>query len=217
MSKFCMQCGAQIDDDNATVCPSCGASQDSAPDSGSVNPVMAEDSTSGSKKMFPVLIAAAAVALVILILIFKALFGGSYKDPIDNLCKAMETGKGKYLYKSMPEFMIEDEYDDMKKSEIIDELDKSGEDLLDDLEDEYGDDIKVSYKIKDKEKIDKDDLKDMEDDIEDYYDAKVKVQKGYEVTLRLKIKGDDDDDSEKMTFNVYKIDGKWCMETNRLI
>ncbi|MCM1228062.1 MAG: zinc ribbon domain-containing protein [Clostridium sp.] len=217
MSKYCMQCGAQIDDDNAAVCPSCGANQDSAPTANGVDPVIVENPTDGSKKMFPVLIAAAAVVLVVFILILKALFGGSYKDPIDNFCKAMETGKGKYLYKSMPEFMIEDEYDDMKKSEIIDELDEVGEDLLDSLEDEYGDDIKVSYKIKSKEKIDKDDLKDMEDDIEDYYDAKVNVQKGYEVKLRLKIKGDDDDDSEKVTFNVYKIDGKWCMEADSLI
>ena len=31
------------------------------------------------------------------------------------------------------------------------------------MEDELGDDVKISYKIKDKEKIDKDDLEDMEE------------------------------------------------------
>lgn len=211
MSKFCMQCGAQIDD-NAEICQSCGANQNNV----SANASVAEVNDK-SAKTTPILIAAAAVVIVIVLLIFKALFGGSYKDPIDNFCKAMETGKGKYLYKCMPEFMIEYEYEDMKKSEILDELDDIGKDILDDLEDDYGDDIKVTYKIKNKEKIDKDDLEDMEHDIKKYYDSKVKIKKGYEVEVRLKIKGDDESDSQKMNLKIYKIDGDWCMDVDHLL
>lgn len=203
MSKFCMQCGAQIDD-NAEVCSSCGAAQTNTPDGETL-------SAENSKKSMAPLIAAAAVVVVILLLIMKALFGGSYKEPIDNMCKAMETGKGKYLYKCMPEFVLDDQYEDMKKSEIIDELDDEAEDMLDDLEDELGDDVKISYKIKDKEKIDKDDLEDMEEMLEDAYDGKIKVKKGYEVDVKITAKGDDDKDSQTMTLNVYKINGDWCI------
>ena len=157
------------------------------------------------------LIAAAAVVVVILLLILKALFGGSYKEPIDNMCKAMETGKGKYLYKCMPDFVLDEQYEDMKKSEIIDELDEQAEDALEDMEDEFGDDVKVSYKIKDKEKIDKDDLEDMEEMFEDVYDSKIKITKGYEVDVKIKVKGDDESKNQEVTLNVYKINGDWCI------
>ena len=64
MSKFCMQCGAQIDD-NAEVCSSCGAAQTSTPDGETL-------SAENSKKSMAPLIAAAAVVVVILLLIMKA-------------------------------------------------------------------------------------------------------------------------------------------------
>lgn len=198
MSKFCMQCGAQIDD-NAEICSSCGSAQ--------ANSTNGDTTTAlnSSKKSNVPIIAAVAVVVVVLLLILKVLFGGSYKDPIDNMCKAMETGKGKYLYKCMPKALIEEEYDDMKKSEIIDELDDSAEMLQEYLEDEYGDDVKISYKVLDKEKVDKDDLEDIEDD----YDFK--VSKGYEVDIKLTIKGDDEKDTEKTSISVYKVKGNWCV------
>ena len=137
--------------------------------------------------------------------------GGGYKKPVDNMVKAMETGKGKYLYKAMPEFLIEYQYEDEKKSDIYDDLDESMELITGMLEEEYGDDIKISYKIKDKDKIDKDDLEDLEDSIKDKYDEKVRVSKGYELKVKMKIKGDDDKEEDTTTIKVYKIDGDWCL------
>lgn len=157
------------------------------------------------------IIAAAAVILVILIVLVNLLFGGGYKKPVDNMVKAMETGKGKYLYKAMPEFLIEYQYEDEKKSDIYDDLDESMELITGMLEEEYGDDIKISYKIKDKDKIDKDDLEDLEDSIKDKYDEKVRVSKGYELKVKMKIKGDDDKDEDTTTIKVYKIEGDWCL------
>ena len=52
--------------------------------------------------------------------------------------KGMETGKGKYFYKALPEFLLEEQFEDKKKSEIIDDLDELAEGILDNLEDEYG-------------------------------------------------------------------------------
>ena len=59
-----------------------------------------------------------------------------------------KTAKGKYLYKAMPEFLIEYQYEDEKKSDIYDDLDESMELITGMLEEEYGDDIKISYKTK---------------------------------------------------------------------
>ncbi len=205
MSKFCMQCGKEIEDD-ANICSFCGAFQE-----GAVSAEGAATVNKSSNKAVGILIAAVAVVLVVLIVLFNLLFGGGYKKPVDNMMKAIETGKGKYLYKSMPEFLIEYEYEDEKKSEIYDELDESLEFITGMLEGEYGDDIKISYKVKDKEKIDKDDLEDLEDSIKDKYDEKVKVSKGYELKIKLKIKGDDDKDENTTKIKVYKIDGDWCL------
>ena len=201
MSKFCMQCGKEIEDD-ANVCVYCGSAQNTTGAAG--------DGVTKKKSFIP-LIAAVVVVLLVVIVIFNLLFSGGYKQPVDNMIKAIETGKGKYLYKTMPDFLIEYRYDDEKKSEIIDDLDDSLEYVVEMLEDEYGDDIKVSYKIKDKEKIDKDDLEDLEDDIKDTYDEKVKVSKGYELKIEMKIKGDDDKEKDTTKIKVYKIDGNWCL------
>ena len=201
MSKFCMQCGKEIEDD-ANVCVYCGSAQ---------NTTGAAGDGATKKKSFIPLIAAVVVVLLVVIVIFNLLVSGGYKQPVDNMIKAIETGKGQYLYKTMPDFLIEYRYDDEKKSEIIDDLDDSLEYVVEMLEDEYGDDIKVSYKIKDKEKIDKDDLEDLEDDIKDTYDEKVKVSKGYELKIEMKIKGDDDKEKDTTKIKVYKIDGNWCL------
>lgn len=198
-----MQCGAQIDD-SAEVCSSCGAAQ-------TTNSVSGDSAETGAKKSFAPIIAIAAVIIVIVLLILKLIFGGSYKDPIDNMFKGMETGKGKYIYKALPAFLLEEQYDDMKKSEIIDNLDDLAESYLDHLEDEYGDDIKISVKYKDKEKIDKDDLEELEEMYEDSYDSKIKISKGYEVKIKATVKGDDDKETDTTSINVYKINGDWCI------
>lgn len=207
MSKFCMQCGAQMNDSDS-ICTSCGANQNDSSPAFTAEPML---ETEKKKSSNAVLIAAAALIVVVALLLLKMLFGGSYKQPIDNMCKALETGKGKYLLKCVPEFMIEDEFEDMKKSEIIDELDEEAEDSLKLLEKSMGDDVKVSYKIKDKDKIDKDDLKDKKKYLEKKYDAKIKVQKGYEIEAKLSIEGDDKSISDTVDIEVYKINGKWCI------
>lgn len=209
MSKFCMQCGKEIDD-NADVCSFCGASQGSS----GTEVIGADTAVKKSNSGMAVLVAAAAVVIVVLIVIFNLLFGGGYKQPVDDMMKAIETGKGKYMYRAMPEFLMDYQYEDEKKSEIYDELDDAMEYVTDMLEDQYGDDVKISYKVKDKKKIDKDDLEDLEESIKDTYDEKVRVSKGYELEIKTKIKGDDDSDTDTSTINVYKIDGDWClMET----
>ncbi len=207
MSKFCMECGKPMED-NEEICPSCGSAQSNSAVGNSA------DGTAVAKKSSKkaVLGVVAAVVIVILLLIFKALFGGSYKEPIDNMFKAMETGKGKYLYKAMPTVIFDsEEFEDMKKSEIIEQFDDLLEYVTDGLEEAVGDDVKVSVKYLDKEKIDKDEVKEIEEEYEDESDLKLKVSKGLEVEVEVTIKGDDDKKTEEMKLEVYKVNGDWCI------
>ena len=80
MSKFCMQCGKEIEDD-ANVCVYCGSAQDTTGAAGD---------GAAKKKSFIPLIAAVVVVLLVVIVIFNLLFSGGYKQPVDNMIKASE-------------------------------------------------------------------------------------------------------------------------------
>ena len=83
---------------------------------------------------------------------------------------------------------------------------------MENLEDTYGDHVKISFKVLDKTKIEKDDLKDVRDDIEDDYDLdNVKVTDGYEVCVKVTIKGSDEKRTFYRTYDVYKVNGKWSI------
>ena len=42
-------------------------------------------------------------------------------------------------------------------------------------------------------------------------DSKIKITKGYEVDVKIKVKGDDESKNQEVTLNVYKINGDWCI------
>jgi len=197
MSKFCENCGAEMND-NDVVCAHCGPQADTT---ANVDPV-AENTTSSAKtnntKNIAIL-AGVAAAVVILIVIICSIFGKGYKKPIDNYFKGMEKGNADTYLKAFPEFM------EMDKTVDEDFM----EDMKDELEDEYGEKLKISYKITKKEKIKKDDLEDVKEYIEKKYEEDVKVSKGYEIKVKATIKGKDDEDTDSQKMYVYKIDGKW--------
>lgn len=160
-------------------------------------------------------LAVIAVVLVIVIIVVCTSITPGYEKPIDNMCKAISKNDGKALANAFPEYlndMIEDkmdsDYDDIEEyyeEELL-------YNIVDRLEDEYGENIKVKYKVLKKKEIKNSELKDLEDDIEDLYDEKVDVEKGYEVKVKMTVKGKDDDEEDTDWINVYKIDGKWCIE-----
>lgn len=203
MSKFCEKCGAEMDD-TAVECSNCAEKEVAATTEAKVEGTTAETATTDSNKKSnkTVIFAGIGAVVIIAIIVLVALISGNnYKKPINNFFKGMEKADlDKYL-SAFPEFM---EMDENFEQEDLDEM-------LEDLEDEYGDKIKISYKILDKEKIDKEDLEDLQDKIEDYYDEEVKVKKGYELSIKSTIKGKDDEESDTSTLEVYKIDGKWCI------
>lgn len=230
MSKFCMQCGAQIDD-NAKSCPSCGATQNSVSDKSadanvnSVNSIGSEAVAAAStpmididkiknmppekKKKAALIAIIAVIAVVVLVILRLILSAGAYKDTFSKFEDAVNSGKGKYIYRAMPEYISDSVFDDFKKSEIIDEFDDTLSDIREICERKYGEDFEYSIEIKDKDPIKKSSLKNLEKSIRLAYGEKVDVTKGYEVTVREKYKGEDGKENETSTYAVYKIDGEW--------
>lgn len=205
MSKFCENCGAEMDD-NDTVCKYCGPTAEES--NTTANETVTENttvnnSTSTAKKMDTknmAIIGGIIAAIIIVLIILFSTFGKGWEKPIKNYFKGMEKAKAETYLKAYPEFM------DM--SDKIDDEDL--EDRLDNLEDEYGEKIKISYKIAKKEKIKKSELDDVTEYIKKTYEEDVKVSKGYEVKVKATIKGKDDDETDTQKLYVYKIDGKWC-------
>lgn len=201
MSKFCKQCGNQMAD-NEVVCASCGASQEPIPQD-VINSAAAEEgkTKSGNGKFIAIIVAIVVIILIVLKLIFGT---AAYEKPLKNFFDGIEDKDGGKIEEAFPEF-----YGD-KMTKLYD-FDDLADTLYNHLEDEYGKNIKISYKVKDKEKIDKDDLEDIEEEIKDTYDEKVKVSKGYELELEIKVKGKKDKDKNKSEIEVYKIDGDWYL------
>lgn len=229
MSKFCTSCGASLDD-NATFCTSCGAKlaaapqQTAAPVYQSSTEATASDKTpldslkekfnleaiknNPNKNAF-IAIGAIAIAVILILVLLLSIFGDSYKKPIKNYFKAVTSGDVDKYVKALPEFITKDS--NFKEST----WEKKLENKLDKLEKEFGDDVKISYSIKDKEKLSKSDLK----EAKAMYilgfskcKSKTKFSKGYLLELELKIKGDDDEiDDVEAEACVMKIDGDWCL------
>ena len=195
MSKFCENCGAEMND-NDVVCAHCGPQAEPVVEN-TVNETSASANSNNTKNI--AIIGGIAAAVVILLVIIFSIFGKGWKKPINNYFKGMEKGKADTYLKAFPEFM------DM--GDTVD--DDFMEEMLDSYEDEYGEKIKISYKVTKKEKLKKGDIEDIQEYIEKKYEEDVKVSKGYEVKVKATIKGKDDEDTDTRKMYVYKIDGKW--------
>lgn len=159
----------------------------------------------------------AVVAIIVVIFGLKAIFGKGPEDVVKNQVKAINKAKVSYALKVMPKGIAKEIKKDDDKIEEMEEAMEKTKELL---KDRYGKNVKMSYKILDKEKIDKDDIEDYEDDyndaIEEYNEENdtklkdVKISKGYKLEVKYIIKGKDDKDSNISSVTVLKINGKWC-------
>lgn len=112
----------------------------------------------------------AVVALIVIIVIFNALFGSSYKTPIKkSMALINKHAENNLDYSKYSNLKSMYEYQKLNE-EIMDGDDDEYEEYIDELADEFGDNFKVKYKIAKAKKLDKDDLEDLADDIEEYYE-----------------------------------------------
>lgn len=123
--------------------------------------------------------AGAVIAAVIVAIILVSVLSNTYKTPVNIMEDMANTKKisdmGKYSVQVLNGF-AEDEvlaiYKIMMKSEDMqDRMDsqlESMQDRIDDMKDEYGDNYKYSFKIEEKEELEKEDLREFRDNIKAY-------------------------------------------------
>lgn len=141
--------------------------------------------------------------IAIIITIIALIIGNAWKSPIDKIMKGIKKSDTEMILSAFPDFVV-DEFEDYLG---VEDMKKWGEAL----EDKYGKNYKISYKVIEKDKIQKDDLQKLEKAINncDAVDKNVKISAGYRARIKVTVKGKDDSDSETGTWYLYKIDGKW--------
>ena len=199
MSKYCMQCGKEIEN-NDVHCPFCGASQESSLGVSPVAPAPDAEPQKGSSFIVPVVAVIALILVVLIVFMNLTIFNNGFKAPIDNVVEALNSGDADYLEDALPDFIVED--DRFDHDELESELKKLSE--LSDLE--------ISYKVKEKEELSGGKLDRLEDSIKEEFDESVDVENGYEIKIDLDIKvKDSSSKSENVSLEVYEIDGDWCL------
>lgn len=238
MSKFCGQCGAQLNDD-ATFCTNCGAqlnvNQAAGFQNGAAvqsNPAQnvknamggAVDKLKNSKyKNYILLGGIGVVVLIVLIILLSLIFGGgSYETPLKNYVKVCEKGDTKAYREMIP--MNSDMEEAMESIAKLSGMDldeyyeEAATDIKEDLEDKYGDGLKVSYKVTDKEELDEDELEDISGlslssllGSSSKKKKNSKITEGYKLEVEFTYKGDDKEKTKTEDVTVIKFDGKWCI------
>ncbi|MBQ3408369.1 MAG: hypothetical protein IJH12_04095 [Clostridia bacterium] len=160
--------------------------------------------TAGGNKKKIAIIGGIVAAVIVVIFLIAAILGGGYKTPIKNYYTGLQKANSKTYLKAFPEFLREDLEDTYTDEKL--------EDKKESLEDTYGDKLKISYKVIDKTKLTKDEIKDAQKALKALYDdEKIKVTAGYNVAVKVTKKGTDKKATEYTSFEIYKINGKWCM------
>ena len=228
MSKFCINCGAPIEDD-IVFCTNCGAKNEeqAAP----VEQVEEQEQfvaveEAPAKKNFiekaldwvkantlkTIIIAGAAIVVLVLAIIL--LGGKPYQSAVNNY-QAVLNGKASKLEKMAPkeywEYM-EDENEDFDIDEVKDQFEENYETSLELLEEKYGDNVRIKIKVTDEKKLKDKKVKDLADALNEKYDIKKKsVKQAYELELEMTIKGSDDEDEDEMELYAVKIGSKWYL------
>ena len=226
MSKFCGNCGTELQD-GAVFCASCGQSVSETPvapvapvaSATPVAPVVPENTPANAPKdkkkfLIPAIIAA-VVAVIVVVLIFVFTGGSEPEDAVENYIDAYYNGDYDAYVDIYPDEIWEyreKEYDSpmMDEDEYEEEY---KEDMLVELEEEVGKNPRVSYEIIDKEELDEDELDEIRDNLNESYNLdKDDITAAYELEVKLTLKGDDGEDIQEGTLTVYEYDGDWYVQ-----
>lgn len=186
---FCKNCGADIPE-GVAFCGTCGTPVENTPNQGGVAVSEAAVAENNSKNHKIIGIIAVAVAAIIVIALFVALFsGGSYEDVAEKFAVSAakgDVGKAMKLYAYDIGEMLDDMVDkyaenldvstkeaykmfgsrlDAEISSASDLFKAAGKQAKEEIEDEYGKKFKVTSKIVSTEKLDGSELKEMLDDV----------------------------------------------------
>lgn len=171
--RFCGQCGNSIPDD-AYACPYCGAVQGGRPAPAKTKKPFGETLKGFVQKNKTLAIAAAGVAAAVILLVLAlAIFGSSYKTPIqDDIKKSnassldveenfinMYGGLGKSHLKKIYKIIASSDNFEALEDSLKDDY----ADAREDLQDDYGKNVKFSVKIEDTDPMTNSRLKTLRD------------------------------------------------------
>lgn len=195
--NYCKYCGEPIPDGSVCSCPAAQAA------AGGTDNNAALTNVKHSKRNLIIGGGVFLIALIIVIAFISSLFGGGYKSTIKDLEKAMNKCDGDLLAETMlPDDMIDD-LSKKEKESITDMLEL----VIKIAESEYGDNIKFKIEIEDKEKLSKRELEKLAEDT-GYADKDYKLEKGYELELKMTVSGKDKKDTDDGDITVVKIKGE---------
>lgn len=214
MSKFCGNCGAELDD-SAQVCGFCGVSLNEnfvkkiIP--GIVNQANEEKvqkAKSLAKKFAPL----AAVLVVVIIVISIIVNNTGYKGAVKKVMNAYQDCDAAALIEMRSGLYGEDEED---ADELEEYTQDALDDMMDDFEDEVGNDVKIKYEIDVVKDLNDKKLEKLNDALDDEKDIDVnEVSAAKKISFKITLKGDDKEKSKAKYgdyFDMYilKEDGEW--------
>ena len=141
----------------------------------------------------------------------KAEDDSDYEDAVELFVDVFYKGKTDKIKKVFPKAMIEYAAEDegVTEQDIYDMFIEQADSVVEAAEARFGEDYKVTYKITDSEKVGKSDLKDIKEFLSENGVDEDDVTEAYAITIELKIKGEDDENSNEIKTNAIKIDGNW--------
>lgn len=126
-----------------------------------------------------------------------------YLKPVQALCEAMQDGEFDLLMDSLGPLK-----NIMKMVE--DDAKNNFNKMIDKYKSKCGEDYKVSYKIKEKSKMEENELKKLESDYS-ILGSELKLTEGYELKLEITVKGKKGKDKKDLDLSVAKSKDEWCI------
>lgn len=174
-------------------------------------------------KLLKFIIPAGAVLLTLIILLVAGVFKPGDKKAIEKYFNSIAKGDGKAEYEvSVNPYQLESMlslsyYGYDTKNDVIDDYIEDAEDNLDDLEDEFGKNLKVKIEFRKVKKYTKKEIRAINEYIYDeyssiYYDSNP-IQDIRVYTISATISGTRDSDTDKDEMIVYKMKGKWYVNS----
>ena len=231
MSKFCGNCGTELQDD-AVQCYNCGFNVVPQP---AQSENKAQELTPGEKianltkdkatwlfgkmmsdKKFTGIVLGAVVGVVAVIVALCLIFGGGYETAIDNYVDAIYYCEVDAFFDSAPDFLIDKQIDEqgITKSQYKKQIESLLEVTHKTVITTYGDDFDVDYEITYEKEITGDDYEKLLDDLKGQGIPKKSVSTAYELEVEFTIDGDKKKDTVDRELTVAKIDGDWFIVDN---
>ncbi len=212
MSKFCGNCGAELDD-SAAVCGYCGMSLETNPIKKAIPGLtsQADEAMVQNIKKYGKFVAIGVAGIVVIAIVISLIVNNTgYKGALKKYFNAMED-LDSATFCELTADLDKRYYDDDDDIEAL--MLENMEDQMEEFEEDYGKDVKIKYDIVESTVWDLDDVKlrkftEQFEDSEEY-DGSL-IEKAVELELDITYKGDKKEHTDKgETLWLIKEGGEW--------